>query len=56
MSKTESNPPQRSMTKKIFQEMAEVESFYKLIYKYNLREEAYKAVLKSYIQIKGSKE
>ena len=55
MTKTNSNTPKKSMTKKIFQELSEVENFYKLIHKYNLREEAYRASLKSYIKIKGDR-
>ena len=40
------------LNKKTFRKLKEVEILYKLIHKYKLREEAYKALLKIYIKTK----
>ena len=43
------------LNKKTFRKLKEVETLYKLIHKYKLREEAYKALLKIYIKTKEEK-
>ena len=43
------------LTKKSFLKLKEVSVFYKFVHKYNLRQEAYKALLKLYIQNKKPK-
>ena len=43
------------LNKKAFRRLKEVEALYKLIHKYKLREEAYKALLKIYIKTKEGK-
>ena len=41
-----------SLMKKTFRESPAVEKFYKTIYEYRLREEAYKAAIKIYLDLK----
>ena len=43
------------LSKKTFRRLKEVETLYKLIHKYKLREEAYKTLLKIYIKTKEAK-
>ena len=43
------------LNKKTFRKLKEVETLYKLIHKYKLREEAYKTLLEIYIKIKEGK-
>ncbi len=44
-----------SLTRKKVLQLKEIEIFYKIIKKYNLREEAYKSLLKVYIKDKREK-
>lgn len=55
MTKSDLDSAQKPMTKKTFQEMPEVETFYKLIYKYDLREEVYKKAIENYIRVKSAR-
>ena len=43
------------LNKKTFRKLKEVDTLYKLIHKYKLREEAYKTLLEIYIKIKEEK-
>ena len=45
----------KSLSQKYFSQIEEIEKLYKLIYKYNLRETAYKKLLQFYIQFQKAK-
>lgn len=45
----------KKIPKKKFRSLPEVEFFYKIIYKYNLRESAYTSALKTFLRLKNKK-
>ena len=45
----------KSFSKKYYFQLEEIEKLYRLIYKYNLRERAYKQLLQFYIQFQKAK-
>ena len=51
----EEQKKKKNLTKKGFNKLKEVETFYKIIHKYKLREEAHKSLLKIYIEAKVPK-
>ena len=45
----------KSFSKKYYLQIEEIEKLYKMIYRYNLRETAYKKLLQFYIQFQKAK-
>ena len=47
--------PKKALTKKNYFQLKQIEALYKRIYKYKLRQEAYKKILELSIKLKKSK-